>query len=213
MALPTGKCTFHRRSTWEKLHPKYLLQYPISDPWHGWQETPSTGGICSCAFNGREYFRCHPDILQDLKHLKMAGKQCPEVTLDSLPGPALELVVKRVGPCRVKKLLLRTSRALRDTVLAVTTGAQLCLDKNQRPADMAANQALLRRLCKLASPGLQLELKATGGSFTLASNRRQSHSHLLEQLLKPFKTDGLPTVQELTLHVSYSTASFCLLLP
>jgi hypothetical protein len=150
----------------------------------------------------------------DLRHFEMAGKQCPGVTLDSLPGPALELVVKHVVTTNWtgELTLLRTSRLLRDTVLAVSTEALLCLDKDQKPADIAANQGLLRRLCKLASPGLQLELKATGGSFTLASNRRKSNSHLLEQLLKPFKTEGLPTVQKLTLRVSCPAISFVLLL-
>jgi hypothetical protein len=114
----------------------------------------------------------------------MADKQRPGVTLDSLPGPALELVVKGAPFCRVQKLLLQTSRLLRDTVLAVTTEAQLCLDGDQKPADIAANQGLLRRLCKLASPGLQLELRAgEGGSKTTKTN-------LLEQFLRALQVRG-----------------------
>jgi hypothetical protein len=92
---------------------------------------------------------------------------------------------------------MRTCRSLRDAVLAASTGARLSLSKDEKAADMAAHQALLRRVCTAALRGLQLELKAS-------VDRRPSSnkSCLLEKLLKPFKAEGLPNVHALVLRVS-----------
>jgi hypothetical protein len=67
----------------------------------------------------------------------MADKACrASVSLDSLPGPALQLVDQFVGRGgRGETPLLRTCRALRDTVLAGSKCVSLTL-RNDKPADL-----------------------------------------------------------------------------
>jgi hypothetical protein len=125
-------------------------------------------------------------------------------SLNSLPGPALQLVDQFVGRAWPGKTpLLRTSRALRDTVLAGSKSIKLHL-KNETPADMAAHRQLLRRACAAASQGLSLAVAGTQTSTAAGSN-------LLHSLLEPLKVEGLPNVHTLVLQVSWSACgSGCL---
>jgi hypothetical protein len=127
----------------------------------------------------------------------MADKACcASVSLDGLPGPALQLVDQFVGRAwpRGRTPLLRTSRALRDSVLARSKSIRLKL-QNEKADDIAAHRQLLRRACAAASPGLRLSLTA---AHTSISTGRQ----LLHSLLEPVKDEGLPKVHVLMLSVS-----------
>jgi hypothetical protein len=131
-------------------------------------------------------------------HNSMVDKACcAAVSLDSLPGPALQLLDQFVGkawPHR-RTPLLRTCRTLRDTVLAGSKSIRLTL-RNDTPADMAAHRQLLGRACAAVPPGLRLSLIATQPS-TSTSRQLALHS-----LLEPLKDEGLPNVHVLMLHVS-----------
>jgi hypothetical protein len=126
----------------------------------------------------------------------MAGEACCDsISLDGLPGPALQLVDQFVGrdwPLG-RTPLLRTSRVLRDTVLAGSKSIRLAL-QNETPANMAAHRRLLRRACAAASPGLTLAVAAT-------HSRSSTGGHLLHSLLEPLKEEGLPSVHALVLQV------------
>jgi hypothetical protein len=125
----------------------------------------------------------------------MVDEACSaSVGLDGLPGPALQLVDQTLG--RARNHLLRTCRALRDTVLAGSRSIRLEL-QNETPADMAAHRQLLRRACASAAPGLRLSLTAASSS---ASVGRQ----LLCSLLEPVQEEGFPNVHALVLEVSLS---------
>jgi hypothetical protein len=121
---------------------------------------------------------------------------CAVVSLDSLPGPALQLVDQFVGRgWSGTTPLLRTCRALRDTVFAGSKSISLTL-RNYKRADMAAHRRLLRRACATASPGLNLKIRAPEA-------HPSSGKHLLCSLLKPVKDEGFPNVHGLMLQVSW----------
>jgi hypothetical protein len=124
----------------------------------------------------------------------MADKACcASVSLDSLPGPALQLLNQFVGRDLCGRTpLLRTSRALRYTVLAGSKSIKLNL-RHGTPADVAAHRQLLRRSCAAAPPGLALAITAP---WVHTPDR-----HVLCDLLEPVKDEGLPNVHVLALQV------------
>jgi hypothetical protein len=126
---------------------------------------------------------------------------CASLSLESLPGPALQLIdqfVSKTWRGRGRIFLLRTCRTLRDIVLAGSKSIMLKLQAGA-PADMAAR--LLRRACAAAAPGLRLSLKPTQPSSSTGN-------HLLYNLLEPLKDESLPSVHVLVLQVCWCMRSF-----
>jgi hypothetical protein len=135
-----------------------------------------------------------PAIRQGAKSPGMAeqrrrGLGSPEWT--ELPGTALELIVKALP---VKGDCLRTSRQLRDAVLAASTSISLTILGNE--PSQAEHQPLLRRACSTAAPGLKLVLHGDKCAWKRTSK-------VLAELLQPFTSEGskLANVHHLGLEV------------
>jgi hypothetical protein len=126
----------------------------------------------------------------------MAGKECrgnEKPAVNSLPAQALELIVKTLS---AKCSCLRTSRQLRDAVLAASKSICLVLNNHSHPT---VHQPLLRRACSTAAAGLKVVLKSA------ATARWSSQRDVLQELLQPFTQEEsmLVNVHSLELKVCW----------